>query len=222
LANAGGFYITYYLSTDNVITTSDTVLGVRYVSSLAAGASNAANTALTLPTNLMGTYYIGAIVDMYYTSAYGSSNLVRESDETNNVSEAQAISVAAADLTMSAISVPSNGYAGQAVTVGNTVTAAAAGGNAGGFYITYYLSTDNVITTSDTVLGVRYVSSLAAGASNAANTVLTLPTNLMGTYYIGAIADMYYTSAYGSSNLVRESDETNNVTAGDAILITLP
>ena len=103
--------------------------------------------------------------------------------------------------------------AGQTVTVSNTVTAAATGGSARCFFVAIFLSTDNTLGSGDTLLGTRYVSSLASGASSAADTVVTLPTNIMGTYYLIAQADYY--------NSVKESDETNNALAGDPITVTM-
>ena len=138
-------------------------------------------------------------------------NSVKESDETNNWSSVQTITVAGADLTMSAITVPSTGYAGGTVTASNTVSAASTGGNAGSFTIYFYLSADTTVTTSDTYVGYRNISSLAAGASSSADTTLTLPTNISGTYYIAAIADV--------GNSVKESDETNNWSETKAISV---
>jgi subtilase family serine protease len=203
--NAGYFYVAIYLSTDNTLGSGDTLLGTRYVSSLASGASSAADTVVTLPTNIIGTYYLIAQADYY--------NSVKESDETNNALAGSTIEIAGADLTMSAVSYPATGKAGQTVTVSNTVTAAATGGNAGYFYVAIYLSTDNTLGSGDTLLGTRYVSSLASGASSAADTVVTLPTNIIGTYYLIAQADYY--------NSVKESDETNNALAGDPITVTM-
>jgi len=78
LASTFDFYVGLFLSTDTTITTSDIFLTRRYVSGgLAGEASNSANTAVFIPSNLApGTYYIGAIADE-------SSNQT-EGDENNN------------------------------------------------------------------------------------------------------------------------------------------
>ncbi len=72
-------------------------------------------------------------------------------------------------------------------------------------------------------LGSRSVAGLAAGASNAAATTVTIPRTIRhdedgypislppGTYYIGAIADIY--------NQVQKSSEVNNTLTGTQIVI---
>jgi CARDB len=70
-----------------------------------------------------------------------------------------------------------------------------------------YLSTDQTITTSDTLLTTVIAPSLApsnqSGYYDLQNVTITLPTNLApGTYYIGGIADY--------NNQVAETNESNN------------
>jgi V8-like Glu-specific endopeptidase len=76
--SSGGFYVSYYASTNTNITTSDYLLCNAYVSSISAfnrKDSTCPNT--TVPANIpAGTYYVGAIVDR--------TNLVTEFDELNN------------------------------------------------------------------------------------------------------------------------------------------
>jgi subtilase family serine protease len=205
---ASGFYVGVYLSTDNVITTSDALIGYRYVSNLASRSSSQDNTAITVPSSIAaGTYYIGAIADMW--------GHVPESDEANNALAGNQITITGPDLMTTAVSGPASALTGDTVTVANTVTAKAGSGGATGFYAGIYLSADNVITTSDTLVATRYIDSLAAGASNTENTVFTLPSAVAsGTYYIGVVADYY--------NHVVESDESNNAMAGNRITVTGP
>ena len=81
----------------------------------------------------------------------------------------------------------------------------------GGPMVNVYLSTDANITTSDILLTTRSVSSLAAGATSAANTSVTIPSSTpVGTYFIGAIAD--------NGNTQTETDETNNSRATTATI----
>jgi Uncharacterized conserved protein len=195
-ATAGGFYVKYYLSKDSTITTSDTYLGSRYISSLKAGELSTVSENFTLPSNLVGSYYVGAIVD--------SSNNVSESDESNNIKiGSTTISIVAPDLVAKSVSTSSIVYyRGKKITIQNTVknqgTAAATG-----FYVKYYLSTSKT-STSSTYIGQRYVSSLKAGASSSASTSLTLSSTVKkGTYYIKMV--IY------PVNSSMESDSTNNV-----------
>ncbi len=89
--------------------------------------------------------------------------------------------------------------------------------NATGFYMAVYLSTDATITTTDYLIGYRWVPGLAAGVTEnpALGTPATIPAGLApGAYWIGAIVD--------PNNFMQESDETNNALAGNQITIAGP
>jgi hypothetical protein len=77
----------------------------------------------------------------------------------------------------------------------------------------YYLSTDALITTADTLLGTVNIGAQAPGYSTAAGISVTVPVTLTpGTYYIGAIAD--YT------NTLVEINKANNSFTGVTIQVT--
>jgi len=129
------------------------------------------------------------------------------SSVTANVTDNDA---AKPDLMMSALSSPAQAKKGAAISVNSTVKNT---GNAssGAFSVGIYLSTDATITASDIYLGSRSVAGLAAGASSAAKTTVTLPTSLgAATYYVGAIADY--------NNKVEESNESNNISVSTSKL----
>ncbi|ABS26527.1 CARDB domain-containing protein [Anaeromyxobacter sp. Fw109-5] len=203
--DAPGFTVGIYLSSDPTITTSDVRLATRNLSGLAAGASSAATTPVTIPANLApGRWYLGAIVDCW--------NQVAESSETNNSLAGNELTVAAPDLTISAVAGPAAARTGEAINVANTVTAAPDGTDAPAFSVGLYLSSDTIITTSDRLLATRSVNGLSPGASDAASTAVTIPVDLPGGgYHLGAIAD--------SQGKLGESDESNNARAGNAITI---
>ena len=78
--------------------------------------------------------------------------------------------------------------------------------------VTFYLSTDATITSSDIKVADKAVTTLAAGGSQTVSVTYTLPTSLAaGKYYVGAIAD--------SGNVVVESNETNNAKAGNQMTV---
>lgn len=223
VANAGGgeapeFYVGIFLSTDPVITAADLLLGWRYVPGLAPGASSTDATTVALPTGLApGTYYIGVIADNFWAggcdeweTCWEMQNNAKESDETNNVALAGAIAIAGPDISLTEVSAPTIGLTGQPLVIRDTVTAS--GGGSGWFEVAYYLSLDPVITSSDLRLGTRSVFGLPPGGSSTAETALTVPATLApGTYFVGAIADW--------SNAVIESNEANNVRAGNSVTI---
>jgi YD repeat-containing protein len=202
----GGFYVSIYLSTDASITTSDTFLGYSYVSSINAGVQGTINITVRIPANMTGgTYYIGAITD--------DGNYVVESNEANNTLAGNAITITTVspDLIVTAVSGPATGIIGQPITV--TSKTKNQGGATGGFYVSIYLSTDATITTSDTIIGYGYISTLATGAEATISGPITIPTGLVsGAYYIGAITD--------DGNYVVESNEANNTLTGNQITIT--
>ena len=88
--------------------------------------------------------------------------------------------------------------------------------SAGSFYVTWFISTDSTVTTSDYEWGYRSVSSLAVGAtSNGAGSLPWPATGTYaapGTYYIAVMAD--------DTNAVSESNEGNNW--GVAWPVTVP
>jgi hypothetical protein len=205
VGTSGLFYVGLYLSTDSSITITDTFLSSEYISSLAPGEQLSYTTSATIPANISGTYYIGAIADI--------KSKISESNEGNNSLTVNPTSITfGPDLVVSSISAPSTATAGQSVPLPVTVKNQGTG-TAGLFYIGHYLSTDSNITTSDILLGEEYVSSLAPGAQESYTTTVTIPSNVSGSYYIGAIVD--------KRSKISESNEGNNskAAAGPTVIM---
>ena len=76
-AASGGFYVSYYASTNNIISTGDYLIGDDYVSSIGPLAYGDSDWSGAFPSIPAGTYYVGWIIDRY--------NQVTEFDKTNNV-----------------------------------------------------------------------------------------------------------------------------------------
>lgn len=106
------------------------------------------------------------------------------------------------DLVVSSISIPTTGVQGKTFKVTNTIknqgnTATSA------FWVRYYLRKNSTSPTTY-FIGIRYISSLAAGRSSSSNTVLYIPKTVKsGFYHLIVYAD--------SSNAIRESNEVNNI-----------
>ena len=163
----------FYLSTNTTLDASDQLLGSRAVPALAAGASSAASTSVTIPAGTAtGTYYIVAQADALATNA--------ETNETNN-NGFSSIRIGP-DLTISGLTGNSTVGAGGTITVTET-TRNAGGGSAGPSSTRYYFSTNSTVDASDVPLGSRSVPALAPGATSA-NTV-TL--NSAGYARLGAL-----------------------------------
>jgi len=74
---AGSSNTNFYLSINNIIDPTDTVIGSRQIGALSPSTSSLATTTTTIPANLaLGSYYLGACVDAGFA--------VVESNETNN------------------------------------------------------------------------------------------------------------------------------------------
>jgi subtilase family serine protease len=192
----------FYLSADVSLDPSDVLLGGRAVPALAPGASDTASTSLPIPASTAtGAYFVIAMAD--------GGKVVAESIEINNTSTATVR--IGPDLTVPSLSVPAVGGAGSAIVVTDT-TMNAGGGAAAGSTTAFYLSTNSIVDSSDILLGTRTIQPLSAGASDSASTTLTIPPSTpTGTYVILALAD--------SANVVVESSEVNNTSAGAIIRI---
>ncbi len=204
-ASCGAFRIGIYLSTDETVTSSDTLLGDRLVPfGLGAAFATVASAPVTVPLGTPeGEYTIGGLADW--------QGVVSESDETDNSLNASGVfrvripPPPAPDLVASAVDVidASPFTAGEVISVAHTVTNSGEL-DAGSFRVGIYLSEDEVIDPlEDTLLGTRVLSNLSIGGSSSANTTVQLPPNVVLTAWrIGVLADDLEAQA--------ESDESNN------------
>ncbi|MBI3812046.1 MAG: fibronectin type III domain-containing protein [Nitrospirae bacterium] len=202
---SGPFYIGYYLMPTGA--GKPNFLGTRSISSLAAGASSTATVSLKIPSGAYGgPFYLQANAD--YT------NTVPESIENNNTftNTSGIITISPPDLIITATSFTPSSLTRPA-TLSITFTVKNQGPSAASsFRVGLYLSTDNVITTADKLIGSSNTyNSLAAGASLTATVSITVGTSIAaGTYYVGAYADYL--------NTTPESNETNNGLAASGTL----
>ena len=122
----------------------------------------------------------------------------------------------AADLIETAISNPPVAAPGTSFSVTDTVKNQ--GSVAAGASTTrYYLSTDAIKSSGDTLLShTRSVPALGSGATSTGTATLTIPSNTtLGPYFLLACAD--------DTNAVAESDDANNCLASSsAVQITRP
>ncbi|MBI4862531.1 MAG: proprotein convertase P-domain-containing protein, partial [Candidatus Riflebacteria bacterium] len=211
LVDAGSFVTRFFISSDNVITPTDTALGDSSVGSLLAGATVAVTRTVTIPTGLLaGTYYLGAIAD--------ATNLVSETNKANNASSPPAaITLAAspADLTVSGVVVGPSGYVGSTLNVTTTLV------NLGGTNITanfesrVYLSASGLVDGSSVQICSFTQQGLAASAGVTRTCAAAVPTSVAaGSYHVCVRADV--------TNLVTETDEANNTLCGGPVTLVVP
>ncbi len=186
-----------YLSTNALFGETDTRLTDFAVGSLGPSSSTTSNVTVTVPSDVtVGTYYLIAVAD--------ADDTVTESVELNNAL-ARVLRIGP-DLEITSLSAPSSGAAGGVISVTSSVKNDG-GGDASGFSVTFYLSSNLTLDPTDVTLsGSRVVSSLAGGATSTGTTSVTIPANTaVGSYQLIAKAD-------GLDQVV-ETTETNNTTA---------
>jgi subtilisin family serine protease/subtilase family serine protease len=196
-----------YLSADNLITSTDVPLGTVAIGALAGGASQSVTASLPVPVTLPpGSYFIGAIAD--------GANEVNETNEGNNTrASAARLTTTTRNINMALSAVTGPGSAKDGATVTFSATAVNQGTVASpASTVRWYLSTDNVITTSDFPVGSVAVAALGAGKSALVSANIPVPSNVpAGTYYVGAIVD--------PDNTLAETNNGDNARAGGLLAV---
>ena len=192
----------YYQSTDSTITTGDTEVGTDSVSGLNSSGSGDESISLDAPST-PGTYYFGGCVDA----------VIGESDTTNNCSSAEAVTVLPAsgsDLVIESFRILSIEFYFPLLPMYATVRNQGTGSSAA-TPVSFYLSTDATISTSDTRIDGQYVRRLAPSETSGygAVQVTTTAQSIPGTYYYGACVQ----------TVSGETDTTNNCSAAVAVTV---
>ncbi len=191
------FYVSYYLSTDTTKSSNDRYIGHATVNGLNGWSTTTATAKCTIPKDIaQGNYYIIAVAD--------STGLIRESNEANNIrSSASKIFVWRPDLSVQKVTQGGNSARG---ATGYSVSSTVKNGGSitsGTFYVSYYLSTDAIKSSSDRYIGRATVNGLNGWSTVNAVANCSIPANIArGYYYIIAVAD--------STGLIPESNESNN------------
>ena len=198
----------FYRSTDATISASDTEVGSDAVSGLSASGTSDHSTDLTAPSSA-GTYYYGACVE----------SVSDETDTGNNCSPAVTVTVVAApepdlpdlpDLVVDSPTVSnSNPAVGTFLTLSATIRNQGKGQSAA-TTLRFYRSTDATISASDTEVGSRDVSGLAASVSVRLFIDHHAPSSA-GTYYYGACVE----------SVSDESDTGNNCSPAVTVTVTV-
>jgi subtilase family serine protease len=209
--DAGAFSNGFYLSLDTLITSADIDIASNGNASLVAGDSFPwTGPTLTIPLGTApGTYYVGILVDR--------ANAIAEGDESNN-SVRTAITVVPANpdlriTTGSPTPTPSSIRPGGTLTLPSWTVENHGAAPAGLFSNGFYLSTDAVITSTDTYLDGNSNDMGAGELFVWGGPTLIVPMSTTpGTYYIGILVD--------ASNAVAESNESNNYVS--AVITVIP
>jgi large repetitive protein len=200
-AGVGPFSVGIFISTNDTIGTNDIRIGTNTVPGLVAGQSTTNVTTFVIANTISpGLYYLGVIAD--------DLGIAPEIDETNNILGLGVIDIVLGpDLVVTSMTGPASAPAGGSLSVTNTVVNTGSGQANISFRVGVYLSTDNIITLTDTLLNNRFINSMLGGQTNSGAVALQLPSTLApGTYYMGSYVDYQFR--------VPESNETNNMLTG--------
>ena len=194
-----------YLSSNDIFGPADALQATRPIGPLAPGET--VNDSFTYVLNTSGAYYLIAVVNPV--------NTIGELDESNNASNAVAVSISSIvpDLDASNFSLGTTSLVG-----GGSTTVSYRVDNGGGLTtapastVGIYRSGIAGIDTSEVLLATRPVGALAVGASFNDSFSLTLTTP--GTYSIYAVAD--------HTNAIAEKNELNNPSNGVQVTVVAP
>lgn len=208
--------ISYYLSTDNSFSTNDVFLKSDLFAPLVAGVNATYSRQFTVPAGTEpGSYYLICIIDPDQSTT--------ESDETNNVAYAPlTVQEPMADLVVSNFYLYDKVLPGSSIgvnyNVSNQGTTASSPTTVG-----YYLSTDNVLSASDVLVGEESVGATAAGSNTQVTGGLALPpSTALGTYYLFIVADYLHQEPEIDEGNNYNSAKLNIVAPGVDLAFTYP
>nr|WP_309246834.1 CARDB domain-containing protein [Ramlibacter montanisoli] len=178
-------------------------------------------TALKLPRDLTGAYYVFVQTDPALGAGVPRGQVFEAGFEGNNVSVSPTPMLIElpppSDLVITAISAPPGASTGEEVRIDFTVTNQAGAMAEGSWTDSIYLSSDGEWGLGDVLLGkVAHSGNLAVGASYSSQLLARLPPAKAGDYRIIVRSDIF--------NEVHEgADERNNATASAGTLaLTVP
>lgn len=186
----------FYLSANSTLDATDVRLApARAVGPLDAGASSAGTSNVIIPEIAPGAWFLIANAD--------DDEMVNEMAESNN---RRIVSMhIGPDFDLTSLSAPATATAGSTILVTDGVKNVGLG-TAGASATRYYLSLNTSLDASDILLDAERVApALDANATSTGSASVTLPVGLTGRYYVIAVAD--------GTNVVAESNETNNALA---------
>ncbi|MBD2439767.1 CARDB domain-containing protein [Nostoc sp. FACHB-110] len=213
-----------YISDDQFFDSSDTYLTERYTEEntpLAAAGSYTATQDISIPDS----HYVATTGDRYLLFVADGSNNQVETNEDNNVF-AQAITIAAPDLVITAANAPTSAALGETVSVSWTVKNQGLVSAFADWYDAVYISDNQFFDNSDTQLAYHYTGEntpLAAAGSYTATQDISIPDYIAGDVYDGLRQRylLFVADEGGYYGNQVETKEDNNIFA-QAITIAAP
>lgn len=178
------YQVRYYLSTNNVISSADRLIGESMRPALSGRGYDSWFQTLVLPTDVpLGKYYIGIVIN--------GNGAVQESSVANNSlssilrTDIQATTSDLPDLAATAIWTSSTGTPGQPITVSATLANHSFVSTGGPSRFEVYLSRDRNLDASDVRLLQETRPTLSGWSHDEITRSLTLPSGLAsGDYYV--------------------------------------
>ena len=201
------FYLRYYLDPDTTWNGNEIVIGSKLISGIDGWAPKSDSSTFTIPTNIAEkSYNVVAYADV--------TGVVPEIHETDNYKRSGWIYVWGPDLITSSVIPPGNAIAGNPASFPYNVVFNVANnryGDAGPFYVSAYVSKDNVKSNDDRYIGYKYFPSGLGRMSSTGTQVMDcyLPKDVaQGNYHIILVAD--------STITVPELNNVNNAKASSS------
>jgi subtilase family serine protease len=203
-------YDAVYLSNDGVLDSSDEFIVESYTGwfgPLAGGGSYTITQEITMPTTVLGNFYLLFVADAFDTEL--------ETNETNNV-EVVPFEINAPDLVVSAATSPVSTDLGKSIDVSWTVTNQGTVVAPAAWFDFVFISSDQILDSDDISVSSFWSGDntpLSAGASYTVTQTITIPGTIIGSQYLLFAAD--------GNDYQGETNESNNIKAV-AINIAVP
>jgi len=199
----GWVYMDAHLSTDKVLSENDQFLSTNYVSyGLGSNREYSKTVAIDLPDTSPNNYHI-------IFSIKSKPDWYEKNTENNFLAGETFSIVNDVNLQITSLSTAVVNGDGSPFDVSYTTINTGSMGSST-FDINYYLSSDNIITQDDILIGNFTSPAILGGTSVTATHSLSTPNNITsGQYYLGAIVD--------PTNKITETNEADNTIAGPMI-----
>ncbi|MFK7797840.1 MAG: CARDB domain-containing protein [Aureispira sp.] len=187
----------FYLSTDNIFSANDVLVGTTQLDSLVQNGVVRDTATITIPAGTAATNYV---VLMYVDHLNAQPELYETNNITNDILFVT-LSLPDLDIRNTSLNLDTV-VAGYSIVVSNFVD------NNGGFTYSssrtgHYLSTDTILDNSDVFLQDVFISNMSANSSRSTSIGVFIPTGTIpGNYYLISSADYQQT--------ISESNENNN------------
>ncbi len=208
LTAQGSWRDSIYLSLDGTETNAILMASFLRNTSLAMGTSYDETRSVLVPSIVDGNY------KLFIRSDSGNSVFEAGRESNNTLFATTDLAVKNADLVPKSLSSPAQSSSGQSIAISWQTENHGTGATVGGWTDRLYLSNDDSFSGNDRLLGsFTHSSPLNAGGIANANMQISLPEDMIGSFYLLVIAD-----ALGQ---VSEPTKESNNTASTVVTISL-